>query len=207
MPNGPALLSDEERLRASRFHHATHGVRFQAAHTLLRMLLARATDAAEQDVRLGKGHHNKPVLLHPHDAALGFNLSYTENQIMIGLHDRLPIGADIEWLLRPLDFEMMLQACFSNREIEFINSAGEGVHQRFFTLWTRKEAALKLTGEGINEQLPAFEVLDGENRARKEIMGGRPPDEIYLYSFPIGTDFIGSLALPARISTLWCYHL
>src|SRR5690606_33945398 len=129
-------------------------LRFKAAHTALRLLLGYATASDPAAVRFKKAHHNKPILEVPVDADIQFNLSYTENGAIIGLDTRQPIGVDIEWSQRPLAIETMLDACFSTDEIAYICAQPSEMHRRFFTLWTRKEAILKLTGEGIGEHLP-----------------------------------------------------
>ena len=202
------ILSTEEIALGNRFHQAGHVIRYKTAHAALRLLLSSSTTIDPIAIRFAKGHHHKPRLLpnHPGNTA-EFNLSYSENKAMIGMANGLPVGVDIEWLHRPLAINDMLSACFSEREIAFITSPNEDMYRRFYTLWTRKEAVLKLTGEGIGEHLPYFEVLDGTCVAEKKIIGGHPPGAIFLYSFPIGNDFLGCFAVPNPIDELYCYRL
>lgn len=201
------VLSAEELARGNRFHQAAHSVRFKTAHTILRLLLSRFTSSNPTAICFAEGHHRKPQLQGQQGTPIEFNLSYSQNKAMIGIANDHPVGIDIEWLHRPLDIQDMLSACFSEREIAFITSRNEGIYQRFFTLWTRKEAVLKLTGEGIGEHLPFFEVLDGTHIAEKKIIGGQPPNTIYLYSFPVGYDFLGCFASPTPVSELFFYQL
>ncbi len=201
------LLSTEEMTRGNRFLQAAHVIRYKAAHTALRLLLTRSTSSDPSAIRFANGYHHKPLLSVPPDSPIGFNLSYSENNAMIGLAYGYPIGIDIEWLQRPMDVNDMLSACFSDREITFITSSTEHVYHRFFTLWTRKEAILKLTGEGIGEHLPLFEVLDGVNVTEKKIIGRQPPSAVYLYSFAIGEGFLGCFAAPLPIEELFFYRL
>ncbi|PPL00276.1 4'-phosphopantetheinyl transferase family protein [Parapedobacter indicus] len=201
------LLSDDETAKAERFHQTDHKLRFSAAHTALRLLLSYATVSDPSALRFEKGHHNKPKLVVPANTDIQFNLSYTENRAMIGLSSGQPIGVDIEWSQRPLDIETMVEACFSTNEIAFISAEKREVHRRFFTLWTRKEAILKLTGEGIGEHLPYFEVLDGVRHAEKRVIGGQPPDTVYLYSFSVTEGFIGCFASPTPITRCSFYRL
>ncbi|WP_353196193.1 4'-phosphopantetheinyl transferase superfamily protein [Parapedobacter defluvii] len=201
------LLSSEEIARAMRFHRTEHTLRFKATHTALRLLLGHATASDPAALRFSTGHHHKPKLADTTNTAIQFNLSYTENRALIGLDQVHPIGVDIEWLQRPLDIESMLDACFSAEEIAFIRAEKSETQHRFFTLWTRKEAILKLTGEGIGEHLPHFEVLDGVNRTKKQIIGGQPPDHVYLYSFPVEEGFIGCLASPVPVNSCSFYRL
>ncbi|MEC3879916.1 4'-phosphopantetheinyl transferase family protein [Parapedobacter sp. 10938] len=200
-------LSNDERARAERFHQPAHQTRYKTAHTLLRVLLADATYTRAADLHFNGGHHNKPNLRNDLDRSITFNLSYTENKSLIGIADGTAIGVDIEWLQRPIVIDDMLPSCFSGNEIRYITSKKEGMHSRFFTLWTRKEAILKLTGEGIGEHLPLFEVLDGTCVTKKEIIGGHPPDRIYLYSFAMDDEYVACYATAEPLERLSCFRL
>lgn len=198
---GDRMLSSVETARANRFHQEEHRCRFEATHTLLRLLVGRLSGSEPANLQFGKGHHGKPILASPTGTDIHFNMSYTQGRTIVGLERGHPIGVDIEWTKRPLDIESMLETCFSPRERAYIAGQPVDMRHRFFTLWTRKEAILKLTGEGIGEHLPSFEVLDGTSNTPKSIIGSRPPDHIYLYSFSIGEDAIGCLASEVRLDS------
>lgn len=201
------ILSEAELARAARFHQSVHRIRYKATHIVLRMLLAAGTHTDAADLHFHSGYHNKPNLLDDQDLSTTFSLSYTENKSMIGVAEGLAIGVDIEWSRRPIVIDDMLSACFSANEIDYITAQEDDMYRRFFTLWTRKEAILKLTGEGIGEHLPLFEVLDGSCITGKEIIGGHPPDRIYLYSFHIGDDYVGCYATSEPLDQLQFHQL
>lgn len=200
------LLSEAELTRSSSFHQPTHATRYKTTHTMLRILLAGTSQSNPATLQFVGERHNKPRLSSDH-RSIAFNLSYTEGKSMIGIADGTAIGIDIEWSHRPIVVEDMLAVCFSTNEINYITSQQDGVHSRFFTLWTRKEAILKLTGEGIGEHLPFFEVLDGACVAQKRIIGGNPPDRVYLYSFHLHTGYVGCYATSEPINHLPIYEL
>ena len=202
-----SILSNGELARSARFHHQTHQIRYKTTHTILRLLLAGATQLDPAVLHFVGEHHNKPCLPIYQGRSTTFNLSYTENKSLVGIADGAAIGIDIEWLRRPIVIDDMMEACFSAEEIRYITAQKEGLRHRFFTLWTRKEAILKLTGEGIGEHLPFFEVLDGTCIAQKEIIGGNPPDRIYLYSFHIDDDYLGCYATSEPVNRLPCFRL
>lgn len=206
-PHDEQVLSSEEISRAARFHQTDHMIRFKTAHTALRLLLGYATGSPPNALRFEKGHHDKPTLEKPENTGVQFNVSYTENRVMIGLNQNHPIGIDIESMQRSLAIDSMLEACFSTNEIAFICEKKEEMHARFFTLWTRKEAVLKLTGEGIGEHLPHFEVLDGVCHANKQVIGGQPPDHVHLYSLSVQEGFIGCIASSVPIHQCFFYRL
>lgn len=203
----PDLLNESEKSRANRFHRQEHKERFEIGHAILRTVLGRVLGTNPTSIAFKSGHHGKPLLETPGSAPIAFNLSYTENRILLGIGVDHPIGVDIEWLQRPIELHTMLDACFSAREINFITSDRTQLRFRFFTLWTRKEAILKLTGEGIGEHLPYFEVLDGVCVNEKRHLGGTLlPDTVCLYSFPIGTDYIGCVATSEPKTKFYFYE-
>ncbi len=201
------ILHNDELARAARFHHPAHQVRYKTTHSVLRMLLASTTKINAENLRFVREHHNKPSLTTDQGGSIAFNLSYTEGKSIVGIADGTAIGIDIEWSRRPIGIDDMLEACFSANEINYITSQQHGMRSRFFTLWTRKEAILKLTGEGIGEHLPFFEVLDGSCVAEKKTIGGNPPDRIYLYSFHFGDGYVGCYATSEPLNRLPVYQL
>lgn len=95
--------------------------------------------------------HEKPVL---HDYPdIHFNLSHCRKGVMCVIADH-PIGCDIEEIEEELDIALC-RHCYNDSEVAFITSSADSCVE-FTKLWTRKEAALKLTGEGINDDLPSL---------------------------------------------------
>ncbi len=88
---------------------------------------------------------------------LFFNLSHTDSLILIALAD-FPVGVDVERLERNADNEAILKHFFSEKEQQSYFSQPENQRQlAFFKGWTRKEAILKATGEGLSA-MKKFEV-------------------------------------------------
>jgi 4'-phosphopantetheinyl transferase len=95
--------------------------------------------------------HEKPVLRdYPH---IHFNLSHCKRGVMCVIDDE-PIGCDIEEIEDTLDIDLC-HFCYNDSEVADITSAEEPC-VAFTKLWTMKEAVLKLTGEGINDDLPTL---------------------------------------------------
>ena len=69
------------------------------------------------------------------------SISHSRDIVLVGFCSS-PIGVDIE-ILRPYDFRL-IDRYFSESEKAFIKCDTD-----FFTVWTVKEAYLKLTGEGL----------------------------------------------------------
>lgn len=201
------ILSKDEIDRSRRFHQSAHAERFIAGRIILRLLLAKNLKQPPHLIMLERGPRNKLGLSKDHSPALAFNLSYSGDRVLIAFDDRYPIGIDIERINTRFDYENMLEACFSTQEIHSIVGRHNQEHLRFFTHWTRKEALLKMTGEGIGEHLPLFETLDGINFADRQHIGATSAEKIQLSTFFIGQDYIGTLATEREDAQIDFYTL
>lgn len=107
--------------------------------------------------------HGKPLLKdYP---SIHFNWSHCRKGVACVLNDS-PVGIDIEEVPAVVD-EDMIRYCFSKAEQEDIRSAADGP-LRFAEWWTRKEAVLKLTGEGLTADLPGLLVPELLQRLQME---------------------------------------
>lgn len=199
------VLSQDEQQRASRFHQALHSTRYLTARILLRLLLGHCLSIAPSEVQFDRGPFGKPMIRNA-QPPVHFNLSYAEDRILIGVAPE-PVGVDVEWLSRPIQVEDLLEACFTRAEISFITADPSDLRHRFFTLWSRKEAILKLTGVGIGNGLSDFEVLDGVSHTPKHFIGEQAPSHAYLYSFDAGEGFIACVASASPSFTFTGYRL
>lgn len=100
------------------------------------------------------GEHGKPSLdlqsCGTDTPPLHFNISHCKKGIACVISDDSEVGIDIECTGRYS--ESLSQYCMSDEENSRITQAPDA--DRLFTeLWTRKEALLKLTGEGITDDI------------------------------------------------------
>lgn len=97
------------------------------------------------------GKNGKPSLMGFPD--VHFNISHCPRAVAVVISDA-PIGCDVEAVIEDsqLDEDVMLH-CFNGEEVAEIRGA-EHPGVEFTRLWTVKEALLKLTGEGLTENLP-----------------------------------------------------
>lgn len=165
-----ALATDEERARAGRFHFAADRARFLGARGLLRALLGHYLAQPPAEVRLRLGASGKPSLDAP-DPPLYFNVSHSGDWALVALARDTELGVDVE-AARPLpDLIALAQRFFSPREAaELLGLDAARRECAFFRIWTRKEAFVKATGEGIVAGLDRFAVShDDGTRVRLEL--------------------------------------
>jgi len=155
-----AILSSDERLRASRFRFERDRRRFIWARGVLRCLLAEYLDADPEVLSFAYGARGKPALTGDHGRSLSFNLSHSHELTLIAIAPaHLDVGVDVE-LIRPMpDAEAIASRFFAPAEIAKWRTLPRYAQEvAFFHLWTRKEAYLKATGEGVTRHLASFEV-------------------------------------------------
>ncbi len=97
--------------------------------------------------------------------AVQFNASHSDGLCVLAVGDR-PIGVDVE-RVRPFSArEKFAARYFSESERAEIERAADPAEE-FFGIWTKKEAYLKMTGEGLRADISALETADiaAETRA------------------------------------------
>lgn len=138
-------LPEWRKVQTMRFKH--HQGRVESAFSYLLLceaLRERGILEPPTFVYGTEGNSGKPSMKeHPE---LFFNLSHCRHAIACAL-DEHPVGIDIETLGR---YSERL-ACYTMNEAELAEIAtAEDKDIAFTRLWTMKEAAMKLTGEGIS---------------------------------------------------------
>lgn len=154
-----ALLGGDERRRAGRYRFARDRERYIAAHGAVRLVLAGYLGCEPPDIELVLGEYGKPHLANRHGTPLRFNLSISGEWALLAVTLGRDVGVDIECIdARRADREIA-RRWFAPGEIQALDALeGDEWVRGFFTCWTRKEAFVKATGEGLSHPLDSFEV-------------------------------------------------
>lgn len=126
---------------------------FVLSRWALRLLTEIYTGTRPQEEFISKGMHWKPHLRDFPD--LHFSLSHTVDEVVLGFANQ-PLGLDVENPTRRVEGGRIARRFFHPEEWP----SGEICPERFFTLWTAKEAMLKLDGRGISGGLQNARVQD-----------------------------------------------
>lgn len=193
------ILSTEEQARASRFRFGRHRNRFITARGVLRLILAKYLDCAPDQLDFVYGPNGKPALAGGlAESALFFNLAHSEDLALIAVTQLGQIGVDVEQIRAVSDANELVERFFSVRESALFQTLPTNQKDiAFLNLWTRKEAWLKATGEGIAQSLNQVEVtfLPGESARILALPEQSPPDWALRELIP-AAGFIGAIALP-----------
>jgi 4'-phosphopantetheinyl transferase len=154
------FLSRDEGARADRFQTSIARSRFVMTRGWLRVVLASALDLEPGQIEFSYGTNGKPALAGTHHGSpLSFNVSHSGGYALIGTATAKAIGVDIEQI-RPMPrFLDMATDYFSAAEARDVMARPEADRLRaFFRCWTRKEAFMKATGDGLGIALNGFSV-------------------------------------------------
>lgn len=153
------VLSTDELERAEKFHFPHLRNRYIAARGSLRVLLGRYLHRDPTALEFSYSSRGKPALNGQGTESLHFNLAHSHDLALIAVTRAAPVGVDVERIRPMRDADQIAGRFFSAREAEAFRKVPAAEQDAaFFSLWTRKEAWLKATGDGISESLSKFEV-------------------------------------------------
>ena len=153
------ILSPDEQDRAQKFKFENSRERFIVGRSLLRTILGSYLQVNPTQLRFIYSPRGKPSLenIFGH-GALHFNVAHSQNLILIAVTRACPLGVDVEWANPIKDFEDIADRFFSKNETAKLKAAPADQRMAaFYSLWTRKEAYLKATGEGLSDALGEVE--------------------------------------------------
>jgi 4'-phosphopantetheinyl transferase len=154
----------EEVERAARYVRAETRDRFVAARGTLRTLLARYLGVQPRQIVLSYGPRGKPRLVSP-AGEVHFNVSHSGDLALIAFSSHSPIGVDLERISAATDVGGLAGRYFSPAELAHIEARSPAARRHaFFVCWTRKEAYLKATGDGLAQALDGFDVASAPGR-------------------------------------------
>jgi 4'-phosphopantetheinyl transferase len=151
------LLDPGERIRYARYRRVGDRHRFLAGRALLRQVAAgylrippravavaaRCNDCAEP--------HGRPTLP---GSGIEVSIAHSRNCVLVGATRTGHIGVDVEFIDRCMRIDELLAYVLAPEERD---GASVNAPLDFYRVWTRKEAVLKATGDGL--RVPMSDVV------------------------------------------------
>ncbi len=198
------LLDPDERARAARFRFSQVRESFVMARGFLRTLLGHYVAADPRGIRFDYGSKGKPALASA--SGIQFNLADSGDMAAIAFTVDCQIGIDLEQIRQLPDLELIAERFFCSEEVTEIMSLSPAVRERaFFRGWTRMEAYIKATGEGLSLPLDSFRVtVQPDASARLIHLGGdREAAEAWtLHDLYLASDYAATVAYQDRKRSL-----
>jgi 4'-phosphopantetheinyl transferase len=153
-----ALLSQDEKARATRFHFEKDARRFMVTRAAVRSTLGGYTGSSSHELRFDYSHYGKPSLVNV-TTDIRFSVSHSGDWAMLAVALGHDVGIDLEVMRANVETDMLAERYFSERERASLRElSNEERVQAFFRCWTCKEAFLKGQGFGLSRSLESFDV-------------------------------------------------
>lgn len=149
-------VSYNRQKKINKYIHTSDKLNSLYAALLTRMKISELTNIPNEQLNFSITEFNKPIFLNlPH---INFNFSHSHKGILLCISDVQSIGTDIE-LTRNAPIELM-NTVFHSAEIQYINEKKEyNSCNRFFEIWTQKEAYTKRIGTGFTGNITSINTL------------------------------------------------
>jgi len=158
------FLSDKEIHRSKRFRKKSDERTYVITHALVNRKISEILGTDFNKLSINYFDNKKPYV---EGTNIDFNLSHSSDYFafIISTYENLYVGVDIELVKVNLDLVPIVNNYFHKNEISYIlNSGSNNLTQqlRFYEVWTRKEAFLKMLGIGLSEKLSEIDMSPGE---------------------------------------------
>jgi 4'-phosphopantetheinyl transferase len=194
------LLSDDERRRAEGFVLERDRHRCMARRALLRRLLGKRLGVSPASIQLACRPGGKPVLSPPLDrSGLRFSVSHCQDLVLYSLSRGVEVGVDIEAIGVTAEADRIASTTFSALEYATYRRLRPRDKPLAFLLWwTRKEALLKATGDGLSLPLHKFDVSVSPSERTCTVDDEQRPREWRVRSFFPARGFVAAIAHEAH---------
>lgn len=198
-------LSRDEVERAGRIRHARSRSQFITGRAALRRMLGLYLRIEPDALTFSYQPFGKPCL-DPHQWQTGirFNVSHSKSWVAIALAEGRDVGVDIEAIEQLEDWHLLADRVFSARELDEMKGLTTTQQAAaFYRGWTRKEAYLKATGEGLIDDLGKIRVslLAGEPAELRGVPAGAgDPQQWTMRAIPMPTGYQGAVVFSTRIA-------
>ena len=193
-----ALLDPDEKARVEQLRRPEDRVRRLLGAAVLRLAAGAATGTPPAAVRIER---HCPTCPQPHGrptlpgTGLHASISHSGDRVAVALTAAGPVGVDVE-VVHHVDVALLAPSVLHPAE-----SAAD--LPAFFRYWTRKEATVKATGDGITVGLHRLHVsAPGEPPALREYPG-RPELTAVLHDLAVDGPYAAALAVlrpaPVRV--------
>ncbi|MES2826039.1 MAG: 4'-phosphopantetheinyl transferase superfamily protein [Pseudomonadota bacterium] len=154
-----SVLNEAERAQQQRFHFEKHRHQYLITRALARSVLSMyVKNIVPEQWEFEKNDYGKPFISNSAlTIPIRFNLSHADELIVMAVTLDQEVGVDVEYLPRAGKMLDIASSFFSPAEVQQLLSLPlEKQMNRFYDLWTLKEAYIKACGMGLSIPLDHF---------------------------------------------------
>jgi 4'-phosphopantetheinyl transferase len=181
-----SLLSSDEAMQQLRFHFERDRRRYLVTRALVRTVLSRYEPVSPRDWVFSANAYGRPQIENREtiNAGLTFNISHTDNLIVLGVTKGRELGVDVENVrARQISIDIA-DRFFSPPEVAALALVPPDQQQgRFFEYWTLKESYIKARGLGLAIPLDKFGFHYPRERSVKIVIDPGLEDDVERWQF------------------------
>lgn len=153
------LLNPAEKAILSRYVASHAREQYVVARALLRSALSKYADVSPDAWDFGRNFYGKPHIVAPDTGhLLKFNISHTNGVVACAINRGQELGIDVEYIDGKHDYAELTHLVLAEAELATLNRLPLCERrERFYVLWTLKEAYLKAIGIGLSIPLTSLE--------------------------------------------------
>lgn len=198
------LLNKEEQEKANAFRFKKDKDCYVIARGVLRILLGNYLGKSPNTIVFQYLINSKPSVVN--DKNLEFNISHSEDCILMAFLQDFVVGIDVEYTKRPVELENIARSFFSEEEVKELFTLDKSYHlQAFYNCWTRKEAFIKALGDGLSFPLDKFVVSlsSAKEASLLETKWDKEEKEKWiLNAIKVQENYIGAIAIKGNINKI-----
>lgn len=186
------ILDQLEEKMFDRYQSNYKKLEFLTGRLLIKKVLGKLLCLPPNRVSLikdkyGKLYLSRTTLGYTNKSDLHFNLSHSNNMLILAVSEVAEIGVDIEDIRQ--DHLNIMSSVFVEEEINFVKAQKDRkkMQECFYRIWTRKEARLKAVGIGLSISPLSFSVPV----SNKEVEVG----EFLYYTFSPKKNYLASITI------------
>lgn len=147
------FLKKKEIKQARRFKSEVARINYIVSRSVINKVFSFILRKNVEKIEVLEGKYKKPFI--KNHKGIKFNISHTDGLVIVGFSQE-EIGVDIEWINKRFEYKDIVNNCFTDSEIEYIDNN----FCKFYELWTIKEAYLKCDGIGLIRDTKEIEVIN-----------------------------------------------
>lgn len=213
-PRLAGLLDEHERDQLDRLRRPADRARYLAAHALARVVLADSVGIPAARLRFDRRchqcgrPHGKPEL--PPGGGPRFSISHAGDRVALAVVPARQVGVDVErWRPAPSDHpdELAAEVLDETERAVYDRLPAEPRHRHLLSWWTRKEAVLKATGDGLRISPALLRVTAPDRPAALEAWAGPGhPGPLRMADLSPGSGYVAAVAVlgdsPIKVTEL-----
>ena len=149
------FVSSKKRMKIMQFNFDIDKKLSLYSELLVRYLACMQLHISNDKIEFSYGKYGKPHILNFPN--FHYNISHTHSTIVMSISEN-PVGVDIE-KIRSVD-RKIVNRFFTDGERAYVYDDEKLINERFYEIWTKKEAYIKYTGRGLSMPLDSFNVCN-----------------------------------------------